>query len=88
MSRCTLRITELLVHGWDLARATGQPARFPDGLAQQELAFSRGALSAIPPERTPFAPSRPAGPDAPAIDQLAALLGRSTEPGTGSEVPS
>jgi uncharacterized protein (TIGR03086 family) len=84
-----LRITELLVHGWDLARATGQPARFPDGLAERELAFSRGALPAIPPGRTPFAPPRPVAADAPAIDQLAALLGRSaSRPGTGSRAPS
>jgi uncharacterized protein (TIGR03086 family) len=71
-----LRLTELLVHGWDLARATGQPAVFPEDLAEQELAFSRSALADIPPERTPFAPPRPVPGSAAAIDRLAALLGR------------
>jgi uncharacterized protein (TIGR03086 family) len=75
-----LRITELLVHGWDLAQATGQRADFPGDLAQQELAFSRRALPAIPPGRTPFGPPQQAAADAPAIDQLAALLGRTAPP--------
>ena len=76
-----LRITELLVHGWDLARATGQPASAPAGLAEQELAFSRGKLSGIPPGRRPFGPPQPVAALAPAIDQLAALLGRDVAPG-------
>jgi uncharacterized protein (TIGR03086 family) len=71
-----LRKTELLVHGWDLARATGQPTRFPEELADQELQFSRGAIGQIPPGRTPFGPSQPVAEDAPAIDRLAGLLGR------------
>jgi uncharacterized protein (TIGR03086 family) len=72
-----LRITELLVHGWDLAMATGQPAHFPDDLAEQELTFSRTKLGDIPPGRQPFAPSQPVAEDAPAIDRLVACLGRS-----------
>jgi uncharacterized protein (TIGR03086 family) len=71
-----LRKTELLVHGWDLARATGQPLRFPEQLAQQELEFSRASLGSIPPDRTPFAPPTSVPDTAPAIDRLAALLGR------------
>ncbi len=71
-----LRITEVLVHGWDLARATGQHAEFPDDLAEQELAFSRRKLGDIPAGRTPFAPPQPVPDDAPAIDRLVALLGR------------
>ena len=71
-----LRNTELLVHGWDLARATGQQMAFPEDVAEQELQFSRGAISQIPPGRTPFGPSQPVPEDAPAIDRLAGLLGR------------
>jgi uncharacterized protein (TIGR03086 family) len=71
-----LRTTEALVHGWDLARATGQPADFPADLAEQELAFSRDKLPDVPAERAPFAASQPVADAAPAIDRLAALLGR------------
>ena len=71
-----LRNTELLVHGWDLARATGQSPDFPEAAAQQELEFSRRSISQIPPGRTPFGPSQPVADDAPALDRLAALLGR------------
>lgn len=71
-----LRITELLVHGWDLARATGQPAALPDDLAEQELAFTRERLPDVRPGRSPFAPPQPVAEDAPVIDRLAALLGR------------
>lgn len=76
-----LRITEVLVHGWDLARATGQPARFPGNLAEQELAFSRRALTDMPPGRRPFGPPQPVADDAPAIDRLAACLGRTMTAG-------
>jgi uncharacterized protein (TIGR03086 family) len=72
-----LRTVETLVHGWDLARATGRPAPFPEELAEGELAFSRDLLGRLPEGRQPFAPSRPVADDAPAIDRLAALLGRS-----------
>jgi uncharacterized protein (TIGR03086 family) len=72
-----LRLTEVLVHGWDLAQATGQPAEFPADLAEQELAFSQSALEQLPADRRPFAPSQPVGQDAPAIERLVACLGRS-----------
>lgn len=71
-----LRVTEVLVHGWDLARATNQPARFPEDLAEQELSFTRAKLADLPPDRHPFAPPQPVAEDAPAIDRLAACLGR------------
>jgi uncharacterized protein (TIGR03086 family) len=72
-----LRITEALVHGWDLARATGQPARLPDDLAEEELAFARGTSAPdVPRTGHPFGPIQTVPDDAPAIDRLAAYLGR------------
>jgi uncharacterized protein (TIGR03086 family) len=71
-----LRITELLTHGWDLARATGQPGPFANDLAEQELAFTEASLGRVPPDRPPFAPPQPVPADADAIDRLAAALGR------------
>jgi uncharacterized protein (TIGR03086 family) len=71
-----LRTVETLVHGWDLAQATGQQVPFPDELVVPELTFSSELLGRLPEGRQPFAPSRPVAEDAPAIDRLAALLGR------------
>jgi uncharacterized protein (TIGR03086 family) len=72
-----LRLVETLVHGWDLARATGQAVDYPDELVERELEFTLGALGNIPPERRPFAPPQQVPGDAPAIDRLVARLGRS-----------
>lgn len=74
-----LRTVETLVHGWDLARATSQPAPFPDDLVEAELRFSRELLGRLPEDRRPFGPARPVADGAPAIDRLAALLGRAPE---------
>jgi uncharacterized protein (TIGR03086 family) len=71
-----LRIAEALVHGWDLARATGRTVSFPDDVVEQEIAFSREFLPRVPPDRAPFGPSRPVPDDAAPLDRLVALLGR------------
>jgi uncharacterized protein (TIGR03086 family) len=70
-----IRITELLGHGWDLARATGQRPEFPDDVAARGLAQARDQLRSRSPG--PFAPEKPVADGAPVIDQLAAFLGRS-----------
>jgi len=70
-----VRITDLLAHGWDLARATGQPAELPEDLAEQALVFSRVQMSSVS-RIGRFGPAQPVADDAPAIDRLAAFLGR------------
>jgi uncharacterized protein (TIGR03086 family) len=80
-----LRTTEALVHGWDLSQATGLPFPVPEDLAEGELAFSRPMLERIPPgRRQSFAPAQRVPENAPAIDRLAALLGRSPGAATGA----
>ncbi|MFE2943501.1 TIGR03086 family metal-binding protein [Streptomyces sp. NPDC059255] len=72
-----LQTIEHLVHGWDLARAIGQKALFDDATVERETEFARGLLAQLPSgPGAPFAPSRTAPEDAPALDRLAALLGR------------
>lgn len=84
-----LRITELLVHGWDLARATGQATTgLPAELAETELAFSARQIDALPPDRRPFAPPQPVPGNAPAIDRLVAYLGRPVVSPTGPPAPA
>jgi uncharacterized protein (TIGR03086 family) len=68
---------EYQVHGWDLARATGQPFAPPAEAAEQSLAFAPGMLT--PDYQGPgkaFA-DRVAVPDsAPPLDRLVGLSGR------------
>jgi uncharacterized protein (TIGR03086 family) len=75
-----MRITEMLAHGWDLARASGQTPHYPDAVVEDQIAFSRALLQNLPAGRTPFAPSLPVPDDAPPLDRLAALLGRAPDP--------
>jgi uncharacterized protein (TIGR03086 family) len=72
-----VRAVEVLVHGWDLARATGQPGAFPDDVAERALAGARRALTERPQgPGAPFAAEVAVAPDAPAADRLAGFLGR------------
>ena len=70
---------EQFTHGWDLARAAGQPTDLDPALARELLA--RAAVLVTDDFRGPdgaafFGPAAPAPPGATAADRLAAFLGR------------
>ncbi|GAA1726409.1 TIGR03086 family metal-binding protein [Streptomyces yatensis] len=68
-------LDELLIHGWDLARATGQPYDCDARSAEAVI----GWLSAVPDEERPqelFGPRIPVPADAPPLDRAIALSGR------------
>lgn len=72
-----LRLIEHLGHGWDLAKATGQPDRFPGSLAEHGLTVARRQLKDRPAgEHRPYGPEVQVPSDAPAIERLAGFLGR------------
>jgi uncharacterized protein (TIGR03086 family) len=73
--RLMIRMYDLLAHGWDLAQATGQRAAVPDDAAEAALAFVRGQL-ADEARSGRFAPAQPVPAEAPAVERLAAFLGR------------
>ena len=71
-------VQELLAHGWDLARATGQETERDPELATSALATAKRIL---PPDirgdaGVPFGPVVEVSPDAAPYAQLAAWLGR------------
>ena len=77
--RLQIRLYDLLAHGWDIAQAIQIPARLPEDLAEQALAFAQAQLA--PQSRAGrFAEPRPVEETAPAIDRLAAFLGRPVPP--------
>ncbi|MGW4522464.1 TIGR03086 family metal-binding protein [Amycolatopsis sp. NPDC004378] len=72
-----MRVNEYVVHGWDVADATGAPTDLLPELATQALEQWRSRFGS-----TPRAPGGPFGPEleapegATAADRLAAFLGR------------
>lgn len=68
---------EYLVHGWDLARATGQPWSPPEAAAAESLAFAPSMLTdEYRGEGNMFGPIVPVPEDAPALDRLLGYSGR------------
>jgi uncharacterized protein (TIGR03086 family) len=71
----TMALSEMLTHGWDLARATGQRMPADDVDVDEILAGMQQTLR--PEARQPnFGPEVQAPGGAPPIDRLAAFLGR------------
>lgn len=85
--RADQQITELTVHGWDLAMGTGQQAELDPALAEHALGWSRQTLR--PESRGPgkaYGLEVPVPPDAPVYQRLAGWFGRDpwwTPPGPG-----
>jgi uncharacterized protein (TIGR03086 family) len=72
------RFVDLLVHGWDIARATGQPTDFAPELHEAALAMSRPLLDGVDRAQLGgmFADAQDAPAGCSAADRLAAYLGR------------
>ncbi|WP_432968450.1 TIGR03086 family metal-binding protein [Dactylosporangium sp. CA-233914] len=70
-------LIEMLVHGWDLAKATGRPSDLAPSVAATILATVHEMYAGLP--RTPggsFAEAKPVPEPASAADHVAAYLGR------------
>lgn len=70
-----IALTEVVVHGWDLARATGQPYAVEDALLQAVLPHVAEFAEQGPVEGLFAAPVSVAA-DAPLLDRVVALTGR------------
>jgi uncharacterized protein (TIGR03086 family) len=71
--------TDTFTHGWDLAKATGQPTDLNPGLAEALLAGAQRGVPASfrgPEGKAPFGPEQQAPAGAKNADRLAAFLGR------------
>ncbi|MFJ4916239.1 TIGR03086 family metal-binding protein [Streptomyces sp. NPDC088726] len=68
-------LNELVLHGWDLARATGQPFRAEEAHLESTLALLAEPGDS-PPAGSPFGPPVPVPDDAPLLDRAVARSGR------------
>ncbi len=72
-----LHLLETVLHGWDLATATGQDRTGdPDAVQAALQGWYGNHPDEIRARNGMFGPSRPASDDAPALDRLAAYFGR------------
>jgi uncharacterized protein (TIGR03086 family) len=68
-------LTEVVIHGWDVARATGQPYECDPATLEAVLPHVT-AIAAEDPVEGLFGPAVPVTDDAPALDRVIALSGR------------
>lgn len=70
-------LDEVVVHGWDLARATGQPYDPDEAAVLACLGFAEGfEVPEGASDDGPFGPPVAVSPTAPALDRLAGATGR------------
>lgn len=70
-----IAFADILLHGWDLSRATGQDATMPDGLADAAYRMIHGRFT-DEQRKGVFKPELEVGPDASPQDRLLAYTGR------------
>ena len=70
-----IAFSDQLLHGWDLANATGQDATMPDGLAEADYEIIHGRFT-DEQRKGIFKPEVAVGPRASAQDKLLAYTGR------------
>ena len=70
-----IAFSDQLLHGWDLAVATGQEATMPDGLAEEAYRSIFGMFTDVQRVGV-FKPALPVGDDATAQERLLAYTGR------------
>jgi uncharacterized protein (TIGR03086 family) len=68
-------LTEVVIHGWDVARTSGQSYAVDDATAEAVLA-NVTATAAEGPVEGLFGPAVPVADDAPVLDRIIALSGR------------
>ena len=71
-----IAFVDQLVHGWDLANATGQDTTMPDDLAVAAFSMIDGRLTDDQRKGGGFKPAVPVPENAPAQDKLVAYTGR------------
>jgi uncharacterized protein (TIGR03086 family) len=80
VSRADQQIAEFAVHGWDIARATGQSLSLDDAVAEHGLRWAKQNLSTQfrgpEDEGKSFGDEVPVPDDAPAHERLAGWFGR------------
>ena len=72
---------EILVHGWDIARATGQQYHADPALLEAALAFLESFTTPDAPggDDVPFGPHHPTPPPSRTLDRAIALAGRNPQ---------
>ena len=74
-----IALDELVVHGWDLARATGQPYDCDDASLEGVLAFVAPLAEQGAPNPGLFGPPVAVADNAPMLDRVIGLTGRSPD---------